>query len=257
MKTRFFAFGCSFTLYSTPTWADFIGINFDEYYNFAVSGGSNTLILYNFIKALDKYKFNKEQDYIAIMFTSHGRYSYFLNEWTTHGDVLLGYHHTNDEKYAYFRKNLWSKDFGVLQSWVAVKTIKEFLITYGIKHKFVLMDRDENTFNNVNYYLKSFWELTSDGPTMTDFRVTSYTGGIEWIQEDNITIPDGHPSIETHYKYFKQVFSEFDTEKSNMFFQEQQDLYLKGRNNQQTYSNKICNIMTEKYKRITLNTGIL
>ena len=31
--SRFFAFGCSYTNWPHPTWADFIGINFEEYYN--------------------------------------------------------------------------------------------------------------------------------------------------------------------------------------------------------------------------------
>ena len=34
IKKRFFAFGCSYTHWNlNPTWADFIGINFEEYYN--------------------------------------------------------------------------------------------------------------------------------------------------------------------------------------------------------------------------------
>ena len=34
MKKRMFAFGCSGTLGTWATAADFIGVNFDEYYNF-------------------------------------------------------------------------------------------------------------------------------------------------------------------------------------------------------------------------------
>jgi hypothetical protein len=46
---RFFVFGCSFTKHHWPTWADFIAVNYDEYYNFA-QGGCNTFIMNRMIE---------------------------------------------------------------------------------------------------------------------------------------------------------------------------------------------------------------
>ena len=73
---RFFAFGCSFTKYKWPTWADILGTKFEEYYNFGRGGACNTYIMNKFIEADTKYKFNWETDYIVIMFTNFNRFSY-------------------------------------------------------------------------------------------------------------------------------------------------------------------------------------
>ena len=67
MKKRLFAFGCSYTLYSYPTWVDFIGINFEEHYNYGRSGASNTFIMNRIIEANDQFKFNPDTDLILIM----------------------------------------------------------------------------------------------------------------------------------------------------------------------------------------------
>ena len=45
MNKRLFTFGCSFTQWKWPTWADYIGINFDEYYNAGQAGSDNKHIL--------------------------------------------------------------------------------------------------------------------------------------------------------------------------------------------------------------------
>jgi hypothetical protein len=38
-KKRFFSFGCSFTKsWENPTWADYVGIEFDNFYNLAMPG---------------------------------------------------------------------------------------------------------------------------------------------------------------------------------------------------------------------------
>ena len=47
MYSRFFAFGCSFTSYYWPTWADIIGQEFsDRYYNLAMCGAGNEFMFH-------------------------------------------------------------------------------------------------------------------------------------------------------------------------------------------------------------------
>ena len=48
MNKRLFTFGCSFTKWSWPTWNDYIGLSFDEYYNFACGGADNKNMLITF-----------------------------------------------------------------------------------------------------------------------------------------------------------------------------------------------------------------
>jgi hypothetical protein len=79
MKKRFFSFGCSFTKdWECPTWADYIGVEFEEFYNLAMPGSSNNLIMQRFIEADSYYNFNKETDVIIIAISGLGRYSFPL-----------------------------------------------------------------------------------------------------------------------------------------------------------------------------------
>jgi hypothetical protein len=48
--SRFFAFGCSYTRYAYATWADYIGVNFDEYYNYGCGGHPTQKMHFDFIK---------------------------------------------------------------------------------------------------------------------------------------------------------------------------------------------------------------
>ena len=81
-KKRFFSFGCSFTKdWDCPTWSDLIGIQFDEYYNLAMPGSSNTLIMQRFIESDLFYNFNKDTDVIMIGISGFGRMSFPITKY--------------------------------------------------------------------------------------------------------------------------------------------------------------------------------
>jgi hypothetical protein len=125
--SRFFAFGCSYTLYSWATWADFVGANFDEYYNYGRSGCSNTYIMNRVIEADVKFNFNNN-DVVMIMLTGLNRFSYLPidGDWATQGDLPSYLYHTKDKKIEWFLKNMWSESFAVYSSWTATTAIKNY-----------------------------------------------------------------------------------------------------------------------------------
>ena len=49
--SRLFTFGCSFTSYHWPTWADILGREYDYFENWGRSGGSNQFIFNSLIEA--------------------------------------------------------------------------------------------------------------------------------------------------------------------------------------------------------------
>ena len=57
---RFFAFGCSYTSYGWPTWANLLSLNFDEYHNWALAGLGNRAIAERVAEANARYKFDKD-----------------------------------------------------------------------------------------------------------------------------------------------------------------------------------------------------
>ena len=69
---RLFAFGCSFTNYAWPTYADFLGYEFDKYENWGFPGFGNRAIAERVAECHAKNNFNKD-DTVLVHWTSHTR----------------------------------------------------------------------------------------------------------------------------------------------------------------------------------------
>ena len=86
---RLFTFGCSFTKYIWPTWADILGREYDEFYNYGMSGGGNLFIFDSLVEAIARHNINKH-DTVAIMWTNvtrDDRYSENHNGWLKYGNI--------------------------------------------------------------------------------------------------------------------------------------------------------------------------
>jgi hypothetical protein len=86
---RFFAFGCSYTSYTLPTWADIVAAEIPdaEYYNFGEGGSGNLLINNRVAQANLKYKFN-ENDLVIVMFSTITREDRYIDgRWRPQGNV--------------------------------------------------------------------------------------------------------------------------------------------------------------------------
>jgi len=85
--TRFFTFGCSFTNYWWPTWADILGKQYKKFYNYGYSGAGNQYIFNSIVEANLKHKFN-HSDTVAIMWSNPAREDrYVNNKWVTVGNI--------------------------------------------------------------------------------------------------------------------------------------------------------------------------
>jgi len=99
---RFFAFGCSFTKYSWPTWADIIGQDVPVYQNWATPGAGNHYIFNSIMEADARYKFNNN-DLVIVMWSCKEREDrYSNNKWLS--DTNLSQEKTYGKK--------WVKNFG-------------------------------------------------------------------------------------------------------------------------------------------------
>jgi hypothetical protein len=93
---RIFAFGCSFTGYIYPTWADIIYKSMSpdvEFYNFAKSGGGNVFIANRITEANRKFKFT-ETDLVVVMWSTYARIDFYKTDdsgnhgqWKTPGNI--------------------------------------------------------------------------------------------------------------------------------------------------------------------------
>lgn len=86
---RVFAFGCSFTDYFYPTWADIIAIEMPdaEIYNLGEAGGGNMLIAARIAEANLRFNFC-ETDLVMVMYTTSFREDRHINgKWKALGNI--------------------------------------------------------------------------------------------------------------------------------------------------------------------------
>lgn len=115
---RFFAFGCSFTNYIWPTWADIIGREVPYYENWGCGGAGNQFIFNSVIECNLRHTFTKD-DLIIIMWTSCSREDrYVNNEWlvaaTENRETVYGKDWM--KKFANQGKGLMIRDFATIFS---------------------------------------------------------------------------------------------------------------------------------------------
>jgi hypothetical protein len=85
--SRLFTFGCSFTRYHWPTWADILGKNFNTYQNWGQSGGGNQYISHSVVECDLKNNLTKD-DTVIIMWTNVAREDRYLNgAWLNYGNI--------------------------------------------------------------------------------------------------------------------------------------------------------------------------
>jgi len=76
-KSRLFTFGCSFTMYAWPTYADILGNHFEHYENWAFPGLGNRAIAERIAECHVKNNFTKN-DVVLVQWSTHIR-----NDWHT------------------------------------------------------------------------------------------------------------------------------------------------------------------------------
>jgi|AntAceMinimDraft_13_1070369.scaffolds.fasta_scaffold08048_3 hypothetical protein len=115
---RFFAFGCSFTWYYWPTWADIIGREIPYYENWGRGGAGNQFIFNSLIECNLRNKFT-EDDLVIVMWTSCSREDRYVdNDWllsaTENRKSVYG--NTWMRRFANQDKGLMIRDFASIQS---------------------------------------------------------------------------------------------------------------------------------------------
>jgi len=87
MKSRLFTFGCSFTKYEWPTWADILSLDYEVFENWAQVGAGNHFILYSLTEAVARQHIGPD-DTVAVMFTGVAREDRYIDgAWHTPGNV--------------------------------------------------------------------------------------------------------------------------------------------------------------------------
>ena len=223
MNKRFFSFGCSFTNWKWPTWNDYIGLNFDEYYSLGCGGADNKNILYRLLKADKKYKFTSD-DTIIVMFTSFNRLSYvdkhhYINNI---GDLV----HHNIKAHP-IGKN-YNFQTAVYDSYIAIQSIKSILDSKNIKYK--LLQSMKHNFYHDNFEARGEIKKPLDYclglfkyPVMENWCYENYDFDKEKVIWQDENSQDGHPTMKHHFDFVKEFFPQYITDKVIKYHDIQQE----------------------------------
>jgi hypothetical protein len=115
---RFFAFGCSFTNYKWPTWADIIGKDIELYVNWGQLGAGNYFIFNSIIEADARYNFTKD-DLIIIFWSIKEREDRYVgNKWehTSPYNVESKYGREWASNYYFDNRNYLIRDLSLIKA---------------------------------------------------------------------------------------------------------------------------------------------
>ena len=132
MANRLFTFGCSFTQYHWPTWADVIGQEFDYFENWGKPGAGNSYIFHSLIECFKKNQFTSD-DTVIIMWSCSTRVDIYKNsDWKTMSPTR-----TYDD-IANYVKNFDIRGL-LLQSLSFMASAKELLDKWRVNYEFLSM----------------------------------------------------------------------------------------------------------------------
>lgn len=189
---RAFIFGCSYTKWNYPTWADMLQDQVDfPVYNFGAPGTGNVGILHSMVKINLKYQFTKH-DLIIVGWTFWTREDRYINgQWTRTGNVL-----TNPYYDKSFVNKYWSFDNDIIKNSTAIILANQ---VFQINYQFSVcpfgafdetIDLKDKNSEILNFYIPNL-------PKCDIF----FTFNNQRFHPSNL---DRHPDILCHMDFFNQ-----------------------------------------------------
>ena len=195
---RAFFFGCSFTSYNWPTWADAVGHTLHsqgyEYYNFGLPGAGNDLIFKTMMRARHEYNITSD-DLVIVMWTSWNREDrYLINDWGDAAWQLQGNVLNTDFYDQEFISKYWSMEHDVITSITAINAARAI---FDINYEASLA------------VTESVPESISDDPLLIAITKIQMPNMIPDRPDQTTALGamDGHPIISDTLKYVDQVFT--------------------------------------------------
>lgn len=232
---RFFAFGCSFTNFHWPSWANIIGQEISEFYNYGQQASGNTLIFHRLVEANIRHQFS-EDDLVMVMWTTPMREDRFIDRWhlLRHPNKFILDFHGDDFSQVFF-KNYVSEKGRLLSDLTLVNSASHLLKNVKCDFHFLSMVPFDLTENKQNNSLLSdmrdtfFWQ-TSDN-VITDFfketltlikpDIFTKTLKSEWKKScrakwNSVIWEDYHPDPKTYFDYLIDIFPQITFKKDTI-----------------------------------------
>lgn len=185
---RIFTFGCSWTLYIWPTWADIIRYTDQspQVYNWGLTGIGNVGIFHRMIECDLRNKFT-ENDLIIVEWTSWTREDRFTNMWQAYGNVFNTSYYDKE-----FIEKYWSWNNDVIKNSSCILAAnKMFNIDYQFNMMPNLYSEGDRILPN-EYWHKLYFDAL---PNLDSFPKNCF------YFKGNLK-QDPHPDIKNHLNFF-------------------------------------------------------
>lgn len=234
---RVFAFGCSCTNYFWPTWADIIGKQAKEYYNYGRSGAGNLYISNSIVEANIRHNIT-ENDLVLVMWTTISREDrYIKTDWVTPGNIYTQDTFSKEFVYKFADNRFYlMRDLGFIA--MADTYIKKLncdykvftmspLVETQIKSGDVIID---DWHSDITKFYKSV--IDELGPalnlTLFDTGLWPQTPIRGWGGQGQTA--DYHPTPAMYLDFIKKTFTDFNiTEDMEKFANEYNDKVLQSK----------------------------
>lgn len=208
---RLFTFGCSFTNYFWPTWAEIIALDLNiPLYNYGLCGAGN-YHMFNMLMQADNYFNIDENDLVIIEWTNIMREDrWFDGRWQTPGNIFSQSVYSKE-----FVDTYANETFSSLRDFACIKAAYEFLKYKKCQSHFLKMmnfedicqwgttqgSPNEKIYLQYEKYLKlinpSFYEVLWQNDIQTKLKRNNSI---------HFNFLDGHPTIMEHFEYLRSIF---------------------------------------------------
>lgn len=200
---RIFIFGCSFTQYAWPTWADIL--KWDSLipvFNYGLSGMGNVGISHKILEADLKHQFT-EEDSIYILWTTWHREDRVIDgEWKRFGNVYNNPYYKKD-----FYKYCCDSDFFVKNSSAIINVNKQYknLIKF------------QGHINPLNEILPD--NISKNYPSLYNFYIPHLPNNhIFFSPRNRYNSFDEHPTVLDHMNFLENVINYKISKSSKKYF---------------------------------------
>lgn len=231
MLNRFFTFGCSFTNFPYPTYADILSLNFDSYQNWGRGGSGNHFIFNSIIEANQRNNFCPS-DTVIVQWTNTGREDRYAHHgWIGDGNIYSQL--TYDEEWV--KKHITERGC-LLRDLAFIQAAYMILKNINCKLYFISsvpITKHDDWFDIISLKNNDVYNLYEN--VIKEIKSSYYEVIFqnEWKHfTDNGQERDSHPTPNEHLEYIRKVLPEFTVTNKMEEFAEQET--IKFLNNQRS-----------------------
>jgi len=217
--SRLFTFGCSFTQYFWPTWADILGREFSYFENWGRQGAVNQFIFNSLVECLLRNRLT-DKDTVVIMWSNVLREDRYIGgQWETHGNAYTARFFKPDFLRRYFDpKGCLIRDLAVIYA------ARQILESQGIRTIFLSMvpiTNPEQYQQSEIRFTDSVCEIYKETIDFIRPSVFETVFNFDWHSLRPEGSYDLHPTPLEHLKYLDLVVPEISISQATRQWAEQ------------------------------------